>query len=389
MKFLRRMKETPPECKIKQIIIDKNAFNYALNIGKGTSTEVGFYMIGFVDGEKAYVLDVIEFPYSEKGAVSVVSDPQLKGKISRSTPFGLRIIGTMHKHPDGIGSQYSGIDEKTFINWSKGGDYAHIIFSRDGEDVSGYTVFDEKVVKIDVEILPIDDDLLEKRYIELRTTFPIYVRKGMSNILLRAHLEQTLFDFLRKRLFPIKFAEKDSKIILFEKPTIYLRLPNNRFFEYELSYIHDQKFGDVKNELLKIFNLTEFDEFYTDEGPIDNDISLRDLTNKIIYPRISFEAFIRRIVDKEVKKILDEYLRDLEEKHKSLLEKVVEIEEEVAELEELLEKKINSALSRVKDEISNEFQALISRIEKSLAEIKDSLNNLKKGEGLNDGQGKD
>ncbi len=138
---------------IKRIVIDPDAFSEAVERAYETDTEVGFYLIGFIRNNTAYVYDIIEFQYSEKTTVSVGAIPGQASRISVHLPIGLKVIGAMHKHPDYFGPKYSAIDEETFLNWyNTDKECVFIIFSHKGKNIKGYTVENGEIKEIDVII---------------------------------------------------------------------------------------------------------------------------------------------------------------------------------------------------------------------------------------------
>ena len=52
---------------IEKVILPKFLYKFAMEEGKKTSSEIGFYILGLFRGKIAYCYDLIEFDYYEQG----------------------------------------------------------------------------------------------------------------------------------------------------------------------------------------------------------------------------------------------------------------------------------------------------------------------------------
>jgi len=334
--------------KTYRIVIDTKAFETALKRGTKEEYEVGFYMIGLFKDNTAYVYDIIEFPYLKQDNLLISSDPAKLGKIFTALPLGLRIIGTLHKHPDSLGSKFSSIDAETFRQWSRDGIYIHVIFSREGKDLAAYMVIDDKIRKVDLEIRDLSNERLRSVVLTLPMEFRIYYHPKEKAIDLLNRIERSLILAVSKRLLPVQFIDSplnstiaDMDVLKFKKKTvIYVVTDRQDFFYYELAYPSELRFGDIKEELISILNLNKDVEFYTQKGLIYDDTPLSELNGLVIYPRPTLEKLLHNMILAEITKISHLVKNQMEESLKQFENRVKEI----------ISSEIKKALNRVNNE---------------------------------------
>jgi len=315
------------------IIIDENVFHRAVNRGKLVPYEVGFYMVGLLRENTAYVYDIVEFPYLKQSNVIVSSDPTKLGKIFLALPLGIRIVGTMHKHPDSMGSRPSSIDEETFRRWAREGFFIHVIFSRNGSDVSAYTVVDDRVRKAKVIIRDLSDEKPESVVINIPLQLRLYFHPNEKLLDILNRVERALLVNISKRLLPLKFkhgtldirARDLNEFDIEKKAILYVMTDRHDFFAYELVYPPDLKFGDIKDEISKLLNLDENMEFFTVDGKIHDTTRLFEIRGKVIYPKTSLERMLKSLVSRELETIIGEIRNQLKIEIDKLREEICEL----------------------------------------------------------------
>ncbi len=311
--------------------MDKNLFAHIVKRGREEKEEIGFYLIGIRKNNNAYIYDAIEFPYSEKSEVLVASNPHKIGKIFASIPLGLRVIGTLHKHPDSIGSRYSSIDERTFKEWAKSGIYYHVIFSHDGEDVSVYTVIDDKIEKGEFKVKDLTNERLESMTLSIPIEIRIYYHPEETLRDFLNRIERSILIWLAKRFLPLRVTDESLDLKMKEvgiinihsKSIFYIMTDRHNFFPYEFVYPSNLRFRDIKDEILEILKLDKSTEFFTLDGPIDDNTYISELNGKILYPRKTIHSVIRDIVQEEIKAFLREARREILDLIKKEIEKLI------------------------------------------------------------------
>ncbi len=290
------------------IIIDEKIYRHIIKQNKNKHLEAGYYMVGLFTDKIAYVYDVMEFPYIDRSGISVASDPSKLGKVFTALPLGLRIIGTMHKHPDKLGSKYSAIDEATYLRWSKRGIFIHVIFSKAGDDISAYIVDRGKIRKIPYIIKDLSEEPLQKFTLSFSFDLDVYFHPKEPLLILLNTIERSIMAALAKRIFPIMVNDKKpntqiSKIpsISFRKKAVIRVLSHRQtYFSYEFVYPEKARFGDIKGEIIEILNLPDNTEFFTRDGAISDNTTLSELNGKTIFPSKTLDMVIRNIVRNEI-----------------------------------------------------------------------------------------
>ena len=79
--------------------IDSELWERMLKIIQENQHECAFYLIGFDNSEKKYVIELFEVLYSSKSSTHIISDPIGRLLISNSLPGGIKILGIAHSHP--------------------------------------------------------------------------------------------------------------------------------------------------------------------------------------------------------------------------------------------------------------------------------------------------
>ena len=191
---------------IQEVVVERSAFELAIQRGLEEPTEVAFFMVGLIRKGVAYVYDLVEFDYKERTAVSIRSGTERKARIGSMLPIGLQLIGNIHKHPSEIGPVPSWQDREMFLSYARaGGAHAFIIYTVEPVEARAYTVHDEQVVEIGLEVRELRED---ERLISFQLLIPVNVRicvqKGTSLLELRALLSSKLPTEVEKQISPLK-----------------------------------------------------------------------------------------------------------------------------------------------------------------------------------------
>jgi len=298
---VKRKKRAP----IERVVIDKDAFNRIFPRMLRSMEELGFYMVGLIAKNVAYVLDFIEFPYSEKSSAHVSSDPSRAGRIFAICPAGLRILGTLHTHPGGLGTYYSKIDARTWLSWAQAGVFIHCIASVRGKDIllTAYTVFDDKIVEIEHDF----GDIKEKINMSLITiplSFYFFYHKDQSDIEIRNALEKALSKEIQKAFVPVFFETKGGGFSLTKRAFVYVKLSPDSPFVYEFALSPEEPFGNVKNVILETLNLPLDTAFYIGDTSIPDNTPVKDLAGQIITTKSTVISELKRMVKEIVKEIV-------------------------------------------------------------------------------------
>jgi len=322
-----------------KLVIDDKAYSYVVERSKATKTEIGFYMIGIMRENTGYVYDVIEFPYLDRSPVIVSSDPNKLGKILTALPLGLRVIGTLHKHPESLGTEYSSIDESTYINWSSAGFFIHAIFSNNGKKIAAYAVIDKKIRKAGVKIKDLSNEKLYSAVINIPLELRIFYHPNEKALDLLNRVERSILINIAKRILPLKLDNVSlesnvgrlDSIEIQNKAIIYVVPERHTYFPYEFAYPANLRFGDIRSEIITLLGLSEDTDFFTQYGKVYDTMKLSELHGKIIYPAKSLERLIEELVKNEVEKHImklsidiNTSMADLEEKIRDLVKSEVE-----------------------------------------------------------------
>ena len=157
---------------IDKVVLPEPLFNMAVERGRETTAEVGFFTIGLVRKRTAFIYDLVEFDYDEKSPVLIRSGVERKLRLVGALPLGLRLIGNMHKHP-GTPSP-SLIDEEMFLKYARGGGlHAFIIYTVEPAEARAFTVEGEHVVEVNCEIRELRE---EEKLFSIRLKLPLDIR---------------------------------------------------------------------------------------------------------------------------------------------------------------------------------------------------------------------
>jgi len=158
---------------VEKIILPTNLWLKALEIGRKTYKEVGFYMVGLFRGRTCYIYDLVEFDYKEQSGAFIETGIKKIARLRAGLPLGLKIVGNMHKHPGFL--NYSSIDKMDYLRYGRNNSQnAFIIYIVEPYDgIIGYTVYNDTIYRIEVEIreLTKDEQLINKTF-ELNLKFP-------------------------------------------------------------------------------------------------------------------------------------------------------------------------------------------------------------------------
>ena len=164
---------------VNKIILPTKLWLKALDIGRQTPNEVGFYIVGLFRGKTCYIYDLIEFDYTEQSGAFIKSGLKKIARIRAGLPAGLDIVGNMHKHPGFLG--YSGTDKKDYLLYGKGSSQnAFIIYIVEPYDgIAGYTATENNIYEVEVEIRELEpyEQLIEKK-ISLKIDLKLVAQKS-------------------------------------------------------------------------------------------------------------------------------------------------------------------------------------------------------------------
>lgn len=328
------------ELYLQQVIMDSKILQKALRRGREEETEVGFYMIGLIKNRQAHVYDILEFPYLERSGASVVSNPEKKGSLFNSVPAGLEVIGIMHKHPSGMTPSFSSIDKRTFLEWSKSGTKAHIIFS--DSDVRAYTVKGKKIREIGFKTEETEE--ISSLMLELPITIKLFYPTNSRILDLVQTLEKTIKTETLKRFSPVRFKKRqimenisgDETLDMETRNIIHVASPNQTQFTYRFFATEGTTFHDLKGKIRSTLSLDEDSEFYTEAGRVLDKTPVSKLTGHVIYPRTHIRDLITQEVTKQMKEA--EEAVSLKEMVDQLAEEVHAIKSEIEALTAKLKK---------------------------------------------------
>jgi len=191
---------------IRQVVMEKSAFELAVQRGLEEDTEVAFFMVGLIRKGIAYVYDVVEFDYKERTAVSIRSGTERKGRLVSMLPLGLQLIGNIHKHPSWIGPEPSWRDREMFLSYARGGGaHAFVIYTVEPLEARAYTVHGERVIEVGFEAREFNED---EELISFQLLVPINVRicvqKSTSLFELKALLSNRLCYEVEKQAYSLR-----------------------------------------------------------------------------------------------------------------------------------------------------------------------------------------
>ena len=197
---------------INKVVLPEPLFKMAVRRGRATHAEVGFFMIGLVRRDVAYIYDLVEFDYEEKSPVLVRSGLDRKLRLVGALPIGLRLIGNMHKH---LGAPIpSRVDEDMFLKYARGGgQHAFVIYTVDPEDARAFTVRDGRVIEIGCEVRALEEDeelssIRLRISLDVRACFP----KSSSIFELKLLLANALCRELEKQVGLPKMCSGEEEI---------------------------------------------------------------------------------------------------------------------------------------------------------------------------------
>lgn len=334
---------------IRKVVMEDEILDKALRRGREETTEVAFYLIGLIKDRYALVYDILEFPYEERSGASVSSNPENLGMLFTAVPFGLEVIGIMHKHPSGIGPSFSSVDKRTFLKWDKNGGKAHLIFS--DSDVRAFTVNEEEIVSIDFEVNSLEP--LSSITLDLPMTVKLFFPAKSRVLDIVQVLEKELPSETLKRFSPVRFKEKgimdrierNKSMEMRKRVLVRVASPNQERFTYRFFTPEDTNFGTLKGKITSTLSLDPSTDFYTEEGRILEKTPVSKLTGKIIYPRTSIREIITQQVSNQLEQRQEKTL--LKDKIKQLSTSVTELKSEMEELKSMFQEEIKKQSQRV------------------------------------------
>lgn len=283
---------------VDKIILPTDLWLKALEVGRETYNEVGFYLIGLFRSKTCYIYDLIEFDYEEQSGAFIETGIKRAARLRAGLPLGLKIVGNMHKHPGFL--SYSGTDRRDYLRYGRGNSQnAFLIYIVDPYDgIAGYTATQDDIYKVDVEIRELEDDeKLINKSITLKIDFKIISQKSdkIKNLkfdLIDQLSSEILKNYSRSNLFEdgIKISN-DEQIISVGKnldlqpktpvylkgvgfnPDLVLRIfldPDNDLYDLRDILVHLIKVDKRKIDGIRFFNEGELLPNYTLIGDIDS-----------------------------------------------------------------------------------------------------------------------
>jgi len=202
-----------PRLPVSKVVVEERAFEMAIERGRAEPAEVGFFMIGLLRGDVAYVYDLVEFEYEEKSPTFIRSGAERKAMLVGMLPLGLRLMGMMHKHPSSIGARPSLTDERTFMKYAEDGIYVFIIYTVEPLEARAYTVHEGRVVEIGFEARGLRE---EEELISLQLTMMVNVRvcvqKGTTLFELKNLLSTRLPYEVEKQIYDVELLSDGEEL---------------------------------------------------------------------------------------------------------------------------------------------------------------------------------
>lgn len=291
---------------VKRVVLNEPAFERVRRRVRSEQSEAGFYMIGLIQGGEALAYDFIEFPYSERSATFVASNPHIAGRVFVVTPPGLRVLGTLHSHPGS--TQPSGIDKECWLSWGRCGIYVHVITDYSAEELAAYTVVDSKVVKIDVEVRDLSDSL-RSALLVVPLVFRFYYHKDSSPLEIRQALERALLKEVMKAFIPVRVAMEGDRLELRRNVFFYVVTDERLPFAYEFVAEENASFGSVRRTISEALGLPEDVEFFLGDRLVTDDVPVRALAGQVICTK----ATMMRVLERRLKELIREELAKLKE----------------------------------------------------------------------------
>lgn len=350
------MKQKRMGSQIKKVIITPALFEYAVERGEETASEVGFFLVGLIDNSVAYVHDLIEFDYDEKTPISVKSGIEIKAILSSAIPIGLRLLGNMHKHPGFL--EYSGTDRDNYLQYaSSGRPCVFLIYQLRPTKVQAYTVNNGNIKIIEHEIR----ELEEKEKIRLfDVDFPVSLKVAAPTstkmLYLKLKMLSEMDTHIRNRMFKPLFRngnrvlsddETIPEITELEVEPLYpidVCLGINQI-PYRLFFEHNSTVKELREKLMKVFNYPpEFNLFSENLGLVKENQNLKNFVGDVLFIKvgISVEKELeknRRLLEgaRALLERFDDKILKISKKIEDILNTINELESRVSELEKISE----------------------------------------------------
>lgn len=347
---------------IEKVILPSFLHEYAIERGNKTSSEVGFYIIGLIQGNIAYCYDLIEFDYYEQTPVYLETNFAKDFRLRAGLPIGLEILGIMHKHPGQMLS-YSSTDKETFIK------YAHDTYNRNvfmiyvlnPDNLQAYNATYKKIFKIDHEIR---DFILEEELMTYFFTIPINFQvcgpKNSNIQSLRFNLINEASHEVSKCLSrPIllndyrEISDKEllmnfSEIEVMPFVPIDIKLGQNSQIVYRFFMPPNANIEDLYEKLVQDFKISSGLRLFFKDEEIDEKIRLSKIVGKLLElkkKKFQREGNISETIEKLTKSVnslridMEEIalqnrgIRDINEQFEKIQKSVKEIEERLKKLE--------------------------------------------------------
>ena len=300
---------------IKKVILPKFLYKYAIERGKKTSSEVGFYIVGVIRDKIAYCYDLIEFDYYEQTPTYLETNFAKDFRLRTGLPIGLEILGNMHKHPGQMLS-YSSTDSQTFSRYASDTQNRNvfIIYVLDPNGLQAYTAVNDKIFKIDHEVRNLSPEERLKSY---HFTIPINFQVCGPN---NSKIQNLRFNFISNAAHEVSkclarpillydYQEIPDKELLMNVPEIDLvpfipidiKFGQNYRIAYRYFMPSNAKIQDLHDKLTHDFKISpSLGLFYKDEE-LNKDTKLSKIGGKVLElkeKRITKETNIYETIEK-------------------------------------------------------------------------------------------
>ncbi len=285
---------------VNEIILPTFLYKYAIERGRETYKEVGFYLIGFFKKGICYVHDLIEFEYSEQSGGFIESGMARYLRIKAGLPIGLKIVGHMHKHP-GF-TQYSSTDKRNFLRYGNSNPFnAFLIYIVEPyEKISGYTATSEGIYSVEVSIRDLkDEEMLMEKDLKIQFTTKAVLPKDSNqtdfNLIFSENIGSESLKFLSRPVIEVdnKQFEKDGSISEKAKISVIPRKPieiediGKSGIRYRIFMEGNETIADLEKILRRLTYIPQqkgYDIRFFEEGKIlQNDLKVENIEHPLIW----------------------------------------------------------------------------------------------------------
>ncbi len=286
---------------VKELILPVTLYKYAQKRGNETYKEVGFYLIGIFRKGICYVYDLIEFEYSEQSGGFIESGLARSLRLNAGLPFGLQIVGHMHKHP-GF-TEYSATDKRNFLQYGNAKPLnAFLIYMVDPyNQIDGYTATAEKIfpIKVNIRDLTTEEMLLEKEiHIAFRTKMlvPKNLAPAEFGLLFSEKIGSEFLKFFSRPTIEIENLSEEQSPVLSEKSKVQIiprraveieELGKNNTLRYRIFLEENETIADLEKILKKLTYIPKqkgYDIVFYEEGrKLLNDTAIKEINHPLMW----------------------------------------------------------------------------------------------------------